>query len=420
MNDFSKHFTTTAGDLLTLHSVNRLVIIILMLSAVGVSTAQEHELTPVQYLRKAETYIDNHQWDQALNALDACIVRDPGQAEAFHLRATVREHFNLNEEALTDYNVYLFLRPENTEALFARGQLQMRLGRYQEAKDDFIKLTYLPQTETTTIFFQTDAFTGGTSKIFTTQGAEKAYLFNYIGLAEVQLGNLGSAINWYDSAIRTIQSDPDLYVNRGIAKEKNNNPEEALRDFRRALQIDPSHAIAKQHMGVLAKESFPDSSAALLDAAILDNPNMPYAYAERGFARMQKGMLKEALADYSEAIRLDPEEEEYFLNRGLIREKLNDLNGAYRDYTQAITLKHNFDKAWLNRGNLLARRGKLVEAIEDYTVAITYNAEYSAAFYNRAIARGRLHQDKEACEDLQAAEAFGHEVAAKVKRQICH
>src|SRR5205085_9782616 len=149
-----------------------------------------------------------------------------------------------------------------------------------------------PQTETTTIFFQTVAFTGGTSKIFTTQGAEKAYLFNYIGLAEVQLGNLASAINWYDSAIRTIHSDHDLYVNRGIAKEKNNNPEEALRDFRRALQIDPSHAIAKQHMGVLAKVSFPDSSAALLDAAILDNPNMPFAYAERGFALMQKGLFK--------------------------------------------------------------------------------------------------------------------------------
>jgi tetratricopeptide (TPR) repeat protein len=394
-------------------------MILLMTCLAGLATAQEREFTPLQYLRKAETHIDNHQWEQALDALDACIVRDPGQVEAFYLRATVREHFNLNDQALTDYNVYLTLRPENTEALFARAQLQMRLGRFEEAKEDFIKLTYLPQTETTTVFFQTDAFTGSTNKIFTTQGAEKAYLFNYIGLAETQLGNLSSAITWYDSAIRTIQSDPDLYVNRGIAKMKSKDDAGALRDFRQALQIDPYHAIAKQQMGALAKGSYPDSSIALLDAAILDNPNMPFAYAERGFERMEKGLLKEALADYNEAIRLDPAEEEYFLNRGLIRERLKDLDGAYRDYTQAITLKDNFDKAWLNRGNLLARRGKLNEAIEDYSVAITYNAGYAAAFHNRAIARGRLRQDKAACEDLEVAEALGHEVQPKVKRQIC-
>jgi tetratricopeptide (TPR) repeat protein len=390
---------------------------IILLPALAI--AQERNLTPEQYLRKAETHIDNHHWEQALEALDACIVRDTRLPEAFNLRALVREHFNLNEEALTDYNIYLELRPENTEALFARGQLLFRLRRYEAAKKDFISLTHLPQTETTTVFFQTDTYGGGTNKIFTTQGAEKAYLFNYIGLAEVEFGELSSAINWYDSALLTIQGDPDIFVNRGIAREKSNDTEGALRDFRRALQIDPKHALAKQHLGALVKGANPDSSRALLDAAIDDNPNLPMAYAERGFARMEKGLYKEALADYNEAIRLDPAEEEYYLNRGLIREKTKDLEGAYKDYTQAITLQPDFDKAWLNRGNLLARMGKLLEAIEDYSVAIIYNPDYSAAFYNRAIARGRLRQDVAACQDLNTAETLGHAVTAKVKRQIC-
>jgi tetratricopeptide (TPR) repeat protein len=411
--------TATEGDSLTLHSVKRLVTIGALLLVAGLAIAQERDLTPEQYLRQAETSVDNHQWEQALEALDACIIRDPRLVEAFNLRAMVREHFNLNEEALTDYNIYLELRPENTEALFARAQLQLRLGRYEAAKNDFIKLTYLPQTETTTVFFQTDAYAGGTNKIFTTQGAEKAYLFNYIGLAEVQLGNLESAVHWYDSALQTIHGDPDIFVNRGIARERSKDNEGALLDYRRALQIDPRHALAKQHLGALTRAADPDSSAALLDAAIDDNPYLPIAYAERGFAKMEQGLYKEALADYNEAVRLDPAEEEYFLNRGLIREKTKDYDGAYEDYTQAIVLKPDFDKAWLNRGNLLARSGKLLEAIEDYTVAITYNSSYSAAYYNRAIMQSRLHHDDDACKDLGTAEKLGHVVSAKVKRQIC-
>jgi tetratricopeptide (TPR) repeat protein len=399
--------------------VKDLVVIGLLVGMVISAIAQERDLTPLQYLRKAETDIENHRWEEALAALDACIVRDPGQTEAFSLRATVREHFNMDEEALTDYNVYLELRPQNTEALFARAQLQFRLGKFAAAKEDFIKLTYLPQTETNTVFFQTDAYGGGTNKIFTTQGAEKAYLFNYIGLTEVRLGNPTKAIEWYDSALRTIQSDPDIFVNRGIAREQTKDLNGALLDFRRALQLNPSHALAKQHMGALAKGSHPDSSASLLDAAIRDNPNMPFAYAERGFDRLQNGQYRGALDDYNQAIRLNPHEEEYFLNRGLIKERLKDGDGAYRDYTRAIALKNNFDKAWLNRGNLLAKAGRLSEAIEDYTVAITYNASYSPAYYNRAIARGRLRQDAEACQDLQMAEKLGHEIPAKVKRQIC-
>lgn len=396
-----------------------LVVIGLLFGLLIPAVAQERDLTPLQYLRKAETYIQNHRWEEALEALDACIVRDPSQVEAFNLRATVREHFGMDQEALTDYNIYLELRPQNTEALFGRAQLQFRLGRYEAAKTDFIKLTYLPQTETNTVFFQTDAYGGGTSRIFTTQGVQTAYLFNYIGLTEVQLGNIPKAIEWYDSALRTIQNDPDIFVNRGIARQKSNDQQGALLDFRRALQLNPSHALAKQHMGSLAKGMHPDSSASLLDAAIRDNPNMPFAYAERGFDRLEKGLFREALEDYDQAIRLDPHEEEYFLNRGLIRERLKDREGAYKDYTQAIVLKNDFDKAWLNRGNLLAKSGNLTDAIEDYTVAITYNPSYAPAYYNRAIAWGRLRRDTEACTDLQMAERLGHEIAPKVKRQIC-
>jgi tetratricopeptide (TPR) repeat protein len=385
----------------------------------AVVLAQERELTPMQQFRNAETYIGSHRWDLALESLDACLARDPSITEAYYLRATVREYFKLDEEALTDYNIYLELRPTQTEALFGRAQLRFRLKHYEEARADFIKLTYLPNTETNSVFFQVDTYTGGTSKAFTMQGADKAYIYNYLGQAETHLGHLDQAIQWFDSAIARVKGDPDFYVNRGIAKEKNHNANGAMRDFRQALRLDPNHALAKHHLGTASKSTSPDSATAMLNEAIADNPNMPFAFADRGYALMEKGKYREALADFNQAIRLDPSNHEYFLNRGLIREKLADPDGAYKDYTQAINLRGDFDKAWLNRGNLLFRRGKFIDAVEDYTVAITYNAGYSSAYYNRAIALEQLHQNAAACADLKTAEVLGHQVPDKVKRQIC-
>jgi len=385
----------------------------------GVALAQEREPTAMQSYRNAESYVAARQWDLALAALDACIARDPSITDAYYLRGTVRERFHRDEAALTDYNIYVELRPNETEALFARAQLRFRLKRYEEARADFLKLTYLPNLETNSVFFQVDTYTGATSSMFTMQGANKAYIFNYLGQTETHLYHLKEAIQWFDSAISRVNGDPDIYVNRGIAKQKSNDIYGAMRDFRKALQLNPNHALAKHHLGTASKSIHPDSSSAMLDEAIADNPNMPFAYAERGYARMEKRQYREALEDYNQAIRLDPSNPEYFLNRGLIREKVADPEGAYKDYTQAISLRADFYKAWLNRGNLLFRRGKLIEAVEDYSVAITYNARYSSAYYNRAVALDQLHQSEAACGDLNTAEALGYVVEAKVKRQIC-
>jgi len=233
----------------------RELMVLVLLGLAATSFGQERELTPMQYFRNAESYAGSRRWDQALEALDACLARDPSITEAYYLRGTVREHFKLDHEALTDYNIYLELRPTQTEALFARAQLRFRLKQYEDARADFLKLTYLPNPETNSVFFQVDAYSGGTSKVFTMQGADMAYIFNYLGQTETHLGHLDEAIQWFDSAISRIKGDPDIYVNRGIAREKNNDTYGAMRDFRQALRIDPSHALAKHHLGTASNPS---------------------------------------------------------------------------------------------------------------------------------------------------------------------
>jgi tetratricopeptide (TPR) repeat protein len=67
-----------------------------------------------------------------------------------------------------------------------------------------------------------------------------------------------------------------------------------------------------------------------------------------------KGDLDRAIADYDEAIRLDPKDAMAYYNRGLAFKAKSDLARAIANYTEAIRLDRNYAKAYYNRG--LAKR----------------------------------------------------------------
>ncbi|MFZ5970704.1 MAG: tetratricopeptide repeat protein [Bacteroidota bacterium] len=366
-----------------------------------------------------ETHAQSKDWDAALAAFNAALQRDAYFADAYYARGLVREQTGLLNEALTDYNIYVSLRPEHVEARFNRAQLRFRLEQYALALEDFKMLLYLPAGETTTVFFRQNAFGGEVNQVFTAQGANNSYLHNYIGLALTQLQRLDEAVAAFDSALLKTP-DADVLVNRGIAYEKMGKIDLARLDYEAALQRQPHHALAKHNLALLSARTRPEeTNVQLLDEAINDNPALPYAWAERGHARFLQGNYEGALSDFSEAIRINPAEAGYYLQRGQVYEKLHRPTDAYTDYTQAVKLDERDEKAWLHRGNLLTRLGRWQEAVEDYTVALTHHPSYASAWYNRALARQRLGQLVHACADLAMAEQNGLAVPAKLKKQVC-
>lgn len=384
---------------------------------------QEKRHSADYYYRVGEVQLEKHQWNEARQFFDACLRENPLYADAYYSRAMIHEHFDSLDRALTDYNIYLEFRPDHHEALFSRAQLRMRLDQNELAKGDLLQLLSLPPGATTAIFYRQNVHTRTVDQMFTSKGADgshKGYIFNALGLVEVKLGSYNRAIQYFDSSLLVAPGDPDVLVNRGIAKEKKPDTLAAIEDYKKALILDPQHGVAKHNIAVITKgKKFADIDSKLLDEAIEENPNVPYSYAERAYLNMQNGNYSKALDDYNHAIALDKTEPDYFLNRGLVKEKLKDTPGAYSDYTAAIRLKNNYGLAWLNRGNLLAKTGKLHEAIEDYSVAITHSPEYGSAYFNRAMVFNRLKQGDLACKDMHTAEELGVKVEPKVWKSIC-
>ncbi|HEX8059401.1 MAG TPA: tetratricopeptide repeat protein [Cyclobacteriaceae bacterium] len=365
--------------------------------------------------------MEKDQWTEALNSFNSCLRKDHTFADAYYSRAIVHEHFDSLNQALTDYNVYLEFRPDHHEALFNRSQVRMRLDQYELAKGDLVKLLRLPRNgETTQVFFRQDPYAGKADKIFTMQGAENGYVYNALGMVDMELENYDEAIKYFDSAFVSSPRDPDLFVNRGIAKERKRDTTAAIADYQRALMFNPQHAVAKHNLALIGKGSdLSKMNTSLMDEAIEESPNMPSAYVQRGYSNYQKGNYAEALKDYDKAIALDASEPEYFLARGMTRERLKDPQKAYDDYTAAIRLKDNFEKAYLNRGNILMKLDLYKEAIDDYSRAISFSPKNGSAYFNRALAFDRIKQKDVACDDLQMAEKLGAKVDTNVRKSIC-
>jgi tetratricopeptide (TPR) repeat protein len=383
--------------------------------------AQDKPRKPYLLHEEAEVAFNDGKYKEALALLDECLKHNPGYFDAYALRGSVREQLKDHEGALTDYSVYLDKYPDHLEILMSRAVLRYKIGFYEQAREDFLRLLLLPYGgETNSIFYkQSMSVSDKNPMMTTTQGSHTSYIFNYLGLAESKLKNFVTAKTYFDSAIRLDSREADYFVNRGLVKE-NLGDSTAVLDYEKALRLNPDHTLAKHNLAALnAKKIQTLSLEERLSKTIEADSTMLYPYLERAQQRYEAKYYEGARDDYSMALEIDSKNVEIWLGRGLAREKLKDLKGAFSDYTKAIGLKEDYAKAWLNRGNVLLKLERYSDAIEDYNVALIYNPDYALAFYNRAMAKAKLKKGQEACSDLRKAEELGIKIEGKVKSKIC-
>ncbi|MBU1275540.1 MAG: tetratricopeptide repeat protein [Proteobacteria bacterium] len=86
--------------------------------------------------------------------------------------------------------------------------------------------------------------------------------------------------------------------------------------------------------------------------------NLAVAYNNRGSARDDLGQTKAALADYAQAIAIDPGYAEAYYNRSYAYEKLKQWGKALTDAVKAAELQPN-DEVYLQREFYLRGKAKL-------------------------------------------------------------
>ena len=104
-------------------------------------------------------------------------------------------------------------------------------------------------------------------------------------------------------------------------------------------------------------------------------------FINRGTAYQVDEHRDEAIADYSQAIRLDHDAAVAFYDRGQVYHDKGDLEHAIADYSEAIRLDSGFSSAFADRGSAYRLQGEFALAIGDYSKAIRLGRRGDAAYH---------------------------------------
>jgi Tfp pilus assembly protein PilF len=209
-----------------------------------------------------------------------------------------------------------------------------------------------------------------------------------------RLDSFSSGLKLWDDVVRknTDASAPFVergYHNRGLAFLQAKQYPDALRDFDRALEINPRDASALVGRGTLfARTGSFDRALADLGRAIEVDPGYAESYAKRCFVKMLLEEPRNALPDCEMAVELDPRHRDAHTNLGVVLAALNRAGEAEASYRRALAIEPSNGDANYNYGVLLAALGRREEARDALTRACDARIASACEMLN-ALARPR-------------------------------
>lgn len=139
------------------------------------------------------------------------------------------------------------------------------------------------------------------------------------------------------------------------------------------------------------------------DRALALQPGLVVAWRQRGIAYRGKGDYERALADFDQAILLAPSDARLYTERGLTFELLGDYTRAIREFDRAISFKPNNAPAIENRGRTHFYLGNFAQSAADLQRGLSLDSTNAEVALWLHLARQRLGQDDASDFEAHAA-----------------
>ena len=296
-----------------------------------------------EHLQKGADYLEQKNYDEALNEFDRAVDANSDSAEAYKGRGDAYHFAGENEKAIADYTEAISLGLNSAEIYRRRGFDQKSVLNFDKAIADY----------------------GEAIKLDTNDGE------SYAGRCQTYLDNrqFDLALTDCNKALELNPEDANAYVSRGNIYLSKNENDLAIADFNESLSLQKENADA---------------------------------YLGRGNAFYNKENYGKALDDFSETIRLDSQNPSAYGLRGLIYQKTNRDDKAIADFTEAIRINPEFSLLYASRGKSFLNQKKYDEAIADYTKAVVFNNSGNAAdfHFERGIAYFKNDELEKAVSDF--------------------
>jgi tetratricopeptide (TPR) repeat protein len=132
---------------------------------------------------------------------------------------------------------------------------------------------------------------------------------------------------------------PLVYNERGSFLLGQGDSETAVRDFTRAVQLDPQFAMGFTNRGfALSHQQAWKQAEADYRQALQLEPEQPVFHRLLANCEVAQGKAKAALTDFAQAVTLAPQDAQTYADRGCARFFLDDFAGAAADFDKSLQL----------------------------------------------------------------------------------
>ena len=142
----------------------------------------------------------------------------------------------------------------------------------------------------------------------------------------------------------------------------------------------------------------------VIDSTVRSRNSSEYTYfSNRGMAYFGLGEYTKALADYEEALRLNPQWLEAYEGRAEVYQELKQYDKAIADYTAALQLKPSSVLYIVALGNLFGLTEQHQQALDSFNKALALRPDTIQAYFGKAYAYYSLEDYQKALDNCNQA-----------------
>lgn len=268
------------------------------------------ELNPrfaLAYAKRGMIYGGKQQPKVAIDEYTKAIQINPDYDYAYFLRGNAYYDLQQYDPAITDFSKVIQLNPKDVDAWFDRGVMYKKKGQFDLALADYAKVLELTPNDA--------SLYGNRGNVYLLQGKPDLAFKDYNKAIELDpkksnyylfRGNIYTrweqfepALNDYNKAIEVDPRNADAYLERGnIYLNAKKQPEIALADYQKAVEFNPEMSNGYLNIGVVHhdKQHFAEAIANYTKA-IEKDPSNQIAYYNRADAYESTGQKKLANID---------------------------------------------------------------------------------------------------------------------------
>jgi len=129
-----------------------------------------------------------------------------------------------------------------------------------------------------------------------------------------------------------------------------------------------ANKIAREGAEAAKNQEWDKAIDSLRKATGLDHkyaPNLAAVYQQRAYAAATNQQFPDAINDYTEALKITPDDSRIYEQRAAVEMKMNDYDKALADYSEAIKLKPNEVRYYGYRSYIYEVKGDINNSMAD-------------------------------------------------------